>query len=167
MWAPLALIHAVRGDQPAFETSYRHGIDLSRPPSSDDRLLVDLHTLAAEVRAARGDAVGARDALRAAEAVLSVGDLALSAVRVAIARGAVREAEGDAASALAAYREARERARAAGARHCEAKASLLAARLQPDSEASYEVREAVRAAAAEGYRDLFLLRPDLAAWLRE
>src|SRR5437868_14216619 len=125
------------------------------------------HTDAAEMRALRGDVAAGREALRAAEAIVGLGDIPLAAARVAIARGAVLEAEGQPTAAYAAYRAAAERARTVGARYAEAKASILAARLDTDREpADRELENALRAVSEQGYRDLFMPRPGLVAWLR-
>src|SRR5207249_451521 len=80
-----------------------------------------------------------------------------------IARGAVADAEGDKTGALRAYHQARASAHAIRARYFEAKATLLAVPLEDDPATT---RGALRAVAAERYRDFLLLRPALADGLR-
>ena len=81
----------------------------------------------------------------------------------AIARGAIAEAQGDRDGALRAYREARVSAHAIRARYFEAKATLLSVPIADDPATT---RGALRAVAAERYRDFLLLRPALADALR-
>ncbi|TMD62270.1 MAG: hypothetical protein E6I87_00110 [Chloroflexi bacterium] len=164
--ASLSYAQALLGEYSASEGSYREGVELCRM-QGDDGILLRLHTDAAEMRALRGDVAAGREALRAAEAIVGLGDIPLAAARVAIARGAVLEAEGQPTAAYAAYRAAAERARSVGARYAEAKAGILAARLDTDRErADRDLEGALRAVSEQGYRDLFMPRPGLVAWLR-
>ncbi len=166
IWASIAYVHGLAGAFAEAEEAYRTGIELCRM-QGDDGILLRLHTDAAELRALRGDVAGAREALRSAEAIVGLGDIPLAAARVGAARGAVLEAEGQPTGAYAAYRAAAERARSVGARYAETKASILAARLDTDTaRADRELERALSAVTQEGYRDLFLLRPGLVAWLR-
>src|SRR5256712_4760914 len=99
-------------------------------------------------------------------AVMSPRPRSRSAVRL-ISRRAVLEAEGQPTAAYAAYRAAAGRARSVGARYAEAKAGTLAAGLDTDRErADRDLESALRAVSEQGYRDLFMPRPGLVAWLR-
>lgn len=166
IWASLAYVQGLAADHTASEESYRVGVELCRV-QGDDGILLRLHTDAAELRALRGDAAAAREALRSAEAIVGLGDIPLAAARVALARGVVLEAESQPTSAFAAYRAAADHARSVGARYADTKAAILAARLDADpARADRELETALRAVTEQGYRDLFLLRPGLVAWLR-
>src|SRR5207237_8503821 len=110
----------------AVEEVYRAGVELCRE-QGDDHVIAELHATAAELRALRGDADSAHDALRAAEALAASSPGPVSAIRAGIARGTVPEAQGDREGAVRAYREARASAHAIGARYFEATATLLAA----------------------------------------
>jgi ATP/maltotriose-dependent transcriptional regulator MalT/DNA-binding SARP family transcriptional activator len=163
MCATLMTVHAITGERGAVEEVYRAGVELCRD-QGDDRVLSELHASAAELRALRGESATAHDALRAATAVAASSPGPLPAIRAAIARGAVADAEGDRDAALAAYDEARTSAHAIQARYLEAKAALLATAVE-DHPAT--TRAGLRAVAAERYRDFLLLRPTLADALRQ
>src|SRR5207244_5971595 len=68
MCATLMTVHAIAGERGAVEEVYRAGVELCRA-KPDDRVIGELHATAAEVRALRGEAASARDALREAEAL--------------------------------------------------------------------------------------------------
>src|SRR5881409_4133340 len=125
MCSTLITVHALTAERGAVEEVYRAGAELCRE-QGDDHVIAELHATAAELRALRGDADSAHDALRAAEALAGSSAGPVPGIRAAIARGAVAEAEGDRDGALRAYREARESAHAIRARYFEAKATLLA-----------------------------------------
>jgi DNA-binding SARP family transcriptional activator len=163
MCATLMTVHAIAGERGAVEEVYRAGVELCRA-KPDDRVIGELHATAAELRALRGEPVSARDALREAEALAASAPGPVPGLRAALARGALAEAEGEGDAALRSYRGARATARAIGARYFEAKATLLAARLEDDPTA---LKAALRAVAAERYRDFLLLRPALSDALRE
>ncbi len=166
IWASTAYVRGLSGDFGGAEDAYRTGVELCRM-QGDDGILLRLHTDAAELRALRGDVAAAREALRSAEAIVGLGDIPLAAARVGIARGAVLEAEGQATGAYAAYRAAAERARSVGARYAETKAMILGSRLDAEGQrADRELERAFAAVTKEAYRDLFLPRPGLVAWLR-
>jgi LuxR family maltose regulon positive regulatory protein len=166
IWASFAYVHGLAGQFARAEEAYRVGVELCRT-QGDDSILLRLHTDAAELRALRGDVAAAREALRSAEAIFGLGDIPLAAARVGIARGTVLEAEGQPSGAYAAYRAAAERARAVSGRYAETKAAILAARLDTDAaRADRDLESALRTVTKERYRDLFLLRPGLVAWLR-
>ena len=163
MCATLMTVHAIAGERGAVEEVYRAGVELCRA-KPDDRVIGELHATAAELRALRGESMSARDALREAEALATSAPGPVPGLRAALARGTLAEAEGDPDAALRSYREARASARAIGARYFEAKATLLAARLEDDPAA---LKAALRAVAAERYRDFLVLRPALSDALRE
>jgi ATP/maltotriose-dependent transcriptional regulator MalT/DNA-binding SARP family transcriptional activator len=158
MCATLMTVHALIGERGAVEEVYRAGVELCRE-QGDDRVISELHATAAELRALRGETTSAQDALRAAEALAASSPGPLPAIRAGIARGALAEADGDREAAARAYREARSTAHAIRARYLETKAALLLAPLDDDTAS---VRTALRAVAAERYRDFLLLRPALA-----
>ena len=162
MCSTLMTVHALMGERGAVEEVYRAGVELCRE-QGDDHVIAELHATAAELRALRGDADSAHDALRAAEALAGSSPGPVPAIRAAIARGAVAEAQGDREGALRAYREARVSAHAIRARYFEAKATLLSVPIEDDPAST---RGALRAVAAERYRDFLLLRPALADALR-
>ena len=162
MCSTLMTVHALMGERGAVEEVYRAGVELCRE-QGDDHVIAELHATAAELRALRGDADSAHDALRAAEALAGSSPGPVPAIRAAIARGAVAEAQGDREGALRAYREARVSAHAIRARYFEAKATLLSV---PIADEPAAIRGALRAVAAERYRDFLLLRPALADALR-
>jgi ATP/maltotriose-dependent transcriptional regulator MalT/DNA-binding SARP family transcriptional activator len=162
MCATLMTVHALTGERGAVEEVYRAGVELCRE-QGDDHVIAELHATAAELRALRGEAEAGHDALRAAEALAASSSGPIPGIRAAIARGAVAEGEGDRTAALRAYREASAAARAIRARYFEAKATLLAASIEDDPAAT---RGALRAVAAERYRDFLLLRPALTDALR-
>lgn len=162
MCSTLMTVHALTSERGAVEEVYRAGVELCRE-QGDDHVIAELHATAAELRALRGAAEEAHDALRAAEALASSSPGPVPGIRTAIARGAVAEAEGDRVGALRAYREARDSAHAIRARYFEVKATLLAVPLDDDLATT---RAALRAVAAERYRDFLLLRPTLADGLR-
>lgn len=162
MCATLMTVHALTNERGAVEEVYRAGVELCRE-QGDDHVIAELHSTAAELRALRGDAGSAHDALRAAEALAGSSPGPIPAIRAAIARGAVAEAEGDREGALRAYREARASSHAIRARYFDAKATLLAVPIDDDPATT---RGALRAVAAERYRDFLLLRPALADALR-
>ena len=163
MCSTLMTVHALVGERGAVEEVYRAGVELCRE-QGDDHVIAELHATAAELRALRGDADSAQDALRAAEALAGSSPGPVPAIRAAIARGTVAEAQGDREGAVRAYREARASAHAIRARYFEAKATLLAVPLDDDPATT---RGALRAVAAERYRDFLLLRPALADALRQ
>ena len=163
MCSTLMTVHALTSERGAVEEVYRAGVELCRE-QGDDHVIAELHATAAELRALRGDADSAHDALRAAEALAGSSSGPVPAIRAAIARGTVAEAQGDREAAVRAYREARASAHAIRARYFEAKATLLAAPLEDDPAAT---RAALRAVAAERYRDFLLLRPALTDALRQ
>jgi ATP/maltotriose-dependent transcriptional regulator MalT/DNA-binding SARP family transcriptional activator len=162
MCSTLMTVHALTDERGAVEEVYRAGVELCRE-QGDDHVIAELHATAAELRALRGDADSAHDALRAAEAIAGSSSGPVPTIRAAIARGVVAEAEGDRDGALRAYREARVAAHAIRARYFEAKATLLAVPIEDDPATT---RGALRAVAAERYRDFLLLRPALADSLR-
>ncbi|TMC75690.1 MAG: tetratricopeptide repeat protein [Chloroflexi bacterium] len=164
MCATLMTVHSLAAERGAVEEVYRAGVELSRD-QGDDRIIAELHATAAELRALRGEATSAHDALRAAEAIAASSSGPVAGIRAAIARGAILEAEGDRDGAFKAYGEARASAGAIGARYLEVKATLLATAV-----ADWVVeatKPALRAVAAERYRDFLLLRPALAEALRQ
>jgi ATP/maltotriose-dependent transcriptional regulator MalT/DNA-binding SARP family transcriptional activator len=164
MCATLMTVHALTSERGAVEEVYRAGIELSRD-QGDDRIIAELHATAAELRAIRGEATSAHDALRAAEAIAASSSGPVAGIRVAIARGSILEGEGDRDGAFKAYGEARASAGAIGARYLEVKATLLATAV-----ADWMVEAtnpALRAVAAERYRDFLLLRPALSDALRQ
>jgi LuxR family maltose regulon positive regulatory protein len=164
MCATLMTVHALTSERGAVEEVYRAGIELSRD-QGDDRIIAELHATAAELRAVRGEATSAHDALRAAEAIAASSSGPVAGIRVAIARGSILEAEGDRDGAFKAYGEARASAGAIRARYLEVKATLLATAV-----ADWMVEAtnpALRAVAAERYRDFLLLRPALSEALRQ
>src|SRR2546430_5085163 len=164
MCATLMTIHSLAAERGAVEEVYRAGVELSRD-QGDDRIIAELHATAAELRALRGEASSAHDALRAAEAIAASSAGPLPGIRAAIARGAILEAEGDRDGAFKAYGEARAAAGTIGARYLGVKATLLATAV-----ADWVVeatKPALRAVAAERYRDFLLLRPALADSLRQ
>src|SRR5207248_4918350 len=163
MCSTLMTVHALVGERGAVEEVYRAGVELCRE-QGDDHVIAELHATAAELRALRGDADSAQDALRAAEALAGSSPGPVPAIRAAIARGTVAEAQGDREGAVRAYREARASAHAIRARYFEAKATLLAVPLDDDPATT---RGALRAVATERYRDFLLLRPALADALRQ
>jgi LuxR family transcriptional regulator, maltose regulon positive regulatory protein len=163
MCVTLMTVHALVSERGAVEEVYRAGVELCRE-QGDDQVIADLHATAAELRALRGEADTARDALRAAEALSASSSGPLPSIRAALARGTVAEAEGDRVAALRAYGEARAAARAIGARYFETKAILLATTIEDDPATT---RAALRAVAGERYRDFLLLRPTLADALRQ
>jgi ATP/maltotriose-dependent transcriptional regulator MalT/DNA-binding SARP family transcriptional activator len=163
MCATLMTVHALGGERGAVEEVYRAGVELSRQ-QGDERVLGELHATVAELRALRGETGAARDALRAAEALAASAPGPLPGIHAAIARGALAEADGNPGAAADAYRQARDKARGIGARYLEAKAALLCSRVGDDPAAT---RNALRATAAERYRDFLLLRPGLSDALRE
>ena len=162
MCSTLMTVHALTAERGAVEEVYRAGVELCRE-QGDDHVIAELHATAAELRALRGDADSAHDALRAAEALAGSSAGPVPGIRAAIARGAVAEAEGNRDGALRAYREARASAHAIRARYFEAKATLLAVPIDDDPATT---RAALRAVAAERYRDFLLLRPALTDALR-
>ena len=164
MCATLMTVHSLTAERGAVEEVYRAGVELSRD-QGDDRIIAELHATAAELRALRGEATSGHDALRAAEAIAASSSGPVAGIRAAIARGAILEAEGDRDGAFKAYGEARASAGAIGARYLEVKAILLATAV-----ADWVVeatKPALRAVAAERYRDFLLLRPALAEALRQ
>jgi len=164
MCATLMTVHSLTAERGAVEEVYRAGVELSRD-QGDDRIIAELHATAAELRALRGEATLGHDALRAAEAIAASSSGPLAGIRAAIARGAILEAEGDRDGAFKAYGEARASAGAIGARYLEVKAILLATAV-----ADWVVeatKPALRAVAAERYRDFLLLRPALSEALRQ
>jgi ATP/maltotriose-dependent transcriptional regulator MalT/DNA-binding SARP family transcriptional activator len=163
MCSTLMTIHALTGERGAVEEVYRAGVELCRE-QGDDHVIAELHATAAELRALRGEHDEAHDALRAAEALAASSPGPVPGIRTAIARGTVALAAGDRDAALRAYREARVSAHAIRARYFEAKATLLAVPLEDDPATT---RGALRAVAAERYRDFLLLRPALADALRQ
>jgi ATP/maltotriose-dependent transcriptional regulator MalT/DNA-binding SARP family transcriptional activator len=162
MCSTLMTVHALTGERGAVEEVYRAGVELCRE-QGDDHVIVELHATAAELRALRGDADSAHDALRAADALAGSSPGPVPAIRAAIARGTVAMAQGDREGALRAYREARVSAHAIRARYFEAKATLLSVPIEDDPATT---RAALHAVAAERYRDFLLLRPALADALR-
>src|SRR5213078_2690238 len=110
MCSTLMTVHALVGERGAVEEVYRAGVELCRE-QGDDHVIAELHATAAELRALRGDADSAQDALRAAEALAGSSPGPVPAIRTAIARGTVAEAQGDREGAVRAYREARATAR--------------------------------------------------------
>src|SRR5204863_9573969 len=154
----LMTVHALTSERGAVEEVYRAGVELCRE-QGDGHVIVELHAPAAGLRALRGDADSAHDALRAAEALAGSSPGPVPAIRAAIARGAVAEAQGDRDGALRSYREARVSAHAIRARYFEAKATLLSVPIEDDPATT---RGALRAVAAARYRDLLLLPPALA-----
>jgi ATP/maltotriose-dependent transcriptional regulator MalT/DNA-binding SARP family transcriptional activator len=163
MCATLMTVHALTAERGAVEEVYRAGVELCRE-QGDDRVIIELHATAAELRAVRGEAEAASDALRAAEALAASSPGPIARIRAAIARGAVSGASGDRDGAVRAYGEARASADAIGARYLAAKAILLALPFGDDIAVT---KTALRAVAAERYRDFLLLRPALADALRE
>jgi ATP/maltotriose-dependent transcriptional regulator MalT/DNA-binding SARP family transcriptional activator len=164
MCATLMTVHSLAAERGAVEEVYRAGVELSRD-QGDDRIIAELHATAAELRALRGEAASAHDALRAAEAIAASASGPVAGIRAAIARGSILEAEGDRDGAFKAYGEARASAGAIGARYLEVKATLLATAV-----ADWIVeatKPALRAVAAERYRDFLLLRPALTDALRQ
>ncbi|TMG44735.1 MAG: tetratricopeptide repeat protein [Chloroflexi bacterium] len=164
MCATLMTVHSLTDERGAVEEVYRAGVELCRE-QGDDRVVAELHATAAELRALRGEATTAHDALRAAEAIAASSPGPVAGIRAAIARGTILEAEGDRDGSFKAYGEARASAGAIGARYLEVKAALLATAV-----ADWVVettRPALRAVAAEHYRDFLLLRPALADALRQ
>src|SRR2546430_2738914 len=164
MCATLMTVHSLAAERGAVEEVYRAGVELSRD-QGDDRIIAELHAMAAELRALRGEATSAHDALRAAEAIAASSSGPVAGIRAAIARGSILEAEGERDGAFKAYGEAPASAGAIGARHLEVKAPLLATAV-----ADWVVeatKPALRAVAAERYRDFLLLRPALAEALRQ
>jgi ATP/maltotriose-dependent transcriptional regulator MalT/DNA-binding SARP family transcriptional activator len=162
MCSTLMTVHALTGERGAVEEVYRAGVELCRE-QGDDHVIAELHATAAELRALRGDADSAHDALRAADALAGSSPGPVPAIRAAIARGTVAMAQGDREGALRAYREARVSAHAIRARYFEAKATLLSVPIEDDPATT---RAALHAVAAERYRDFLLLRPALADALR-
>ena len=162
MCATLMTVHALSGERGAVEEVYRAGVELCRE-QSDDHVISELHATAAELRALRGEADTGHDALRAAEALASASPGPLAAIRTALARGTLAEAEGRSEDARTAYDEARASAQRIGARYLAAKATLLATTMTEDPQA---VAAALHGVAAERYRDFLLLRPALADALR-
>jgi LuxR family maltose regulon positive regulatory protein len=162
MCSTLMTVHALMSERGAVEEVYRAGVELCRE-QGDDHVIAELHATAAELRALRGEADTAQDALRAAEALAASSPGPVPGIRAALARGAIADARGDREGALQAYREARASAHAIRARYLEAKATLLAIPMEDDPATT---RGALRAVAAERYRDFLLLRPGLADSLR-
>src|SRR2546426_944168 len=111
MCSTLMTVHALTGERGAVEEVYRAGVELCRE-QGDDHVIAELHATAAELRALRGDADSAHDALRAAEALAGSSPGPVPAIRAALARGTVAEAQGDREGAVRAYREARASAHA-------------------------------------------------------
>src|SRR5207249_3664732 len=86
MCSTLMTVHALVGERGAVEEVYRAGVELCRE-QGDDHVIAELHATAAELRALRGDADSAQDALRAAEALAGASPGPVPAIRTAIARG--------------------------------------------------------------------------------
>ena len=163
MCATLMTVHAITAERGAVEEVYRAGVELCRE-QADDRVVIELHASAAELRALRGEIATAHDALRSAEALASSSAGPLSAIRAALARGTVAEAEQHLDVAAGAYRGARAAAETIGARYLAAKATLLLSAIEDDPPA---VAAALKEVATERYRDFLLLRPALADALRQ
>src|SRR5207253_10939830 len=103
MCATLMTVHAITAERGAVEEVYRAGVELCRE-QGDDHVIAELHATAAELRALRGEIATAHDALRSAEALASSSAGPLSAIRAALARGTVAEAEQHLDVAAGAYR---------------------------------------------------------------
>ena len=131
MCATLMTVHAITAERGAVEEVYRAGVELCRE-QADDRVVIELHASAAELRALRGEIATAHDALRSAEALASSSAGPLSAIRAALARGTVAEAEQHLDVAAGAYRGARAAAETIGARYLAAKATLLLSAIEDD-----------------------------------
>ncbi|MGH2950236.1 MAG: hypothetical protein ACRDPC_28890, partial [Solirubrobacteraceae bacterium] len=159
-------LHSIAGETDLAEEAYLGGMQAVEG-TGDIAFMLRLACYGAETRALRGDLPGARDALRAAEAVAGMSSSPLVAARVSITRGTVLEAEGQPSAAYAAYRSGTEAALPAGGRYLATKGALLAARLDTDAErAGAALRSTLATVQKEGYRDFLLLRPALADWVR-
>src|SRR5207253_2520013 len=131
----LAQLHHLLGELDLAQRTYLRALALQQKTADVTALcwaeagLVDVRTRrgdTAEVRALRGEATTAHDALRAAEAIAASSPGPVAGIRAAIARGTILEAEGDRDGSFKAYGEARASAGAIGARYLEVKAALLA-----------------------------------------